>query len=71
MSILTSIQSNLTMFATTIAIIMLIVVGLIAMIKRDLRALMSGGGAIALGALVVAAAVALVSAIQTIGASIH
>lgn len=72
-SFLNSIQNNLTTFSTTIAVIALVVLGIIAMIKFKqgaIRETLSGFGVIVLGILLISAAGAIVTMLMALGATL-
>lgn len=72
-SFLNSIQNNLTTFSTTIAVIALVVLGIIAMVKFKqgaIRETLSGFGVIVLGILVISAAGAIVTMLMALGATL-
>ncbi len=72
-SLLDSIQNNLTTFSTTIAVIALVVLGIIAMVKFKqgaIRETLSGFGVIVLGILVISTAGAIVTTLMALGATL-
>lgn len=72
-SFLNSIQNNLTTFSTTIAVIALVVLGIIAMIKFKqgaIRETLSGFGVIVLGILLISASTAIVTMLMALGATL-
>jgi|GEM_PF-7050926 len=72
-SLLDSIKNNLTTFSTTIAVIALVVLGIIAMVKFKqgaIRETLSGFGVIVLGILVISTAGAIVTTLMALGATL-
>ena len=72
-SLLDSIKNNLKTFSTTIAVIALVVLGIIAMVKFKqgaIRETLSGFGVIVLGILVISTAGAIVTTLMALGATL-
>lgn len=73
-SFLTSVQTNLTAISTTVAIICMVVLGLMAMTKFNktgsFREVLSGFGVVVFGVLLVSAGTALVTVFMALGASL-
>lgn len=69
-SMINSVGTTVSGVAGAVAIVALACVGLLCIIKQDIRAALSKTGAVLLGIMVIAAATSIVAAITAVGQSI-